>query len=78
MARHRRRILTRRHEAEAGLADPQAAEAAASEAEEAEQAAREVEADPAAVAAASEAEEVGPSVRVWSRASRHRREEAGR
>ena len=78
MTRHRRRILSRRREAEAGLADPEAAAAAMQRLEVAEEAAREVEADPAAVAAASEAEEVGPSVRVWSRASRHRREEAGR
>ena len=77
MTRHRTRILTRRHEAEAGLADPQAAAAAMEGVEVAEEAVLEVEADPPAVAAASEALEVAPSVRVSSRASRHRRE-AGR
>ena len=66
----------RRQKAEAGLADPPAA-AAAMEGLEVAAAVLEVEANPPAVAAASEALEVAPSVRVSSRASRHRRE-AGR
>ena len=66
MTRHWRRIRTRRHEAEAGLAIPQAAAAAMEGLEMAKEAVLEVEAEPPAVASASEALEVGPRACVSS------------